>query len=93
MTFPTRGFSHDLAVGPAKIPKVISKGNACKSRCGGRAAALANRDIVRNLQRKEGCFFASAFEHLAIGIQDEMIFDLAANLRVAATRLNRIVRR
>src|SRR5580700_1255102 len=54
------------------------------ARSGRRPASFADRNVIANAQRQRDDFLFFSFENLAVRVEDEMVFKLAANLVVSA---------
>src|ERR1700678_559651 len=67
--------------------------DASQSRGGGRSATSPDRNLVLNVNAQRRDLAVLRFEHFAISCDDEVIFHAAADLRVAAFRGNKEVRR
>jgi len=84
MVLATGSFADDLGVGPAQAAEVHGEGDASEPGGGRGATTFADRDFIFYAQ-SEGCGFAArGLQHIAVGVENEVIFELAANFAVAA---------
>ena len=83
MMFSAGSFPDNLRVRPAQASEVDGKGDASEPRGGRRSATFADGNVVGDFERQRGDWAGGNFEDFAVGVEDEMIFDLAADFPVA----------
>ena len=74
----------DLAVSPLEPPETHGEGDARKSRRGGRPAPFPDRNVVVNPNRQWCDLSSGSGKHFPVGIQDEVIFHLTADVLIAS---------
>jgi hypothetical protein len=91
MVFTARCLTYDLRIGPSEIAVVVSQRNAGEPSGGGRSAALTDRDLVGNPQRKWHWFPSNGLQNLPVSGQDEVIFELSADTGITASGPDRVL--
>src|SRR5258707_4498921 len=84
MMLTARGFAHDWVVGPAQSAEVNGKCDASYAGCRGRSASFAYRYVITNAQRQRSDFPSLSLQHLAIGVEDEVILEGLADGAIPA---------
>ena len=84
VVLPAGGLADDLRIGPPQTPKVYCHGNACQPGGSRRATAFADGDVVRDAEVQRRDLPTSSLKHLAIRVQDEVVFWTSANFPVAS---------
>ena len=83
MVLAAGSFADDLRVGPTQTAKVHRQGDARQPGGGRGATALADGNVIRDFERQRSDRPPGGFEHLAVGIQNEVVFELSADFAVA----------
>jgi hypothetical protein len=89
MVLAARRFTDDLCITPTQTPEVIGECDASETGRGGRSAAFADGDVILNPKRQRKHRHALGFENLAVGCENEMIFQSLADFFVASGGVNR----
>ena len=84
MVFAAGSFSDDLGIGPTQTAKVNGHGNARQPRGRGGTTTFADRDLIRDFERQWGKRSSCGLQHLAVGIQNEVVFHFSTNFGVAS---------
>ena len=88
MVLAPRRLADDLGIAPSKPPEVIGQGDASQTGSSRRAAALADRNIVSDVERQRNHICALRFEDLAIGGEDQVVLQSLADLEIATAGTN-----
>src|SRR5579872_3432341 len=89
MMFSAGGFVNDAAVRPTQPAEVNCKSDSREPRGGGRSASFANRNLVVDAERERLRRFFLRMQNFTVGRENEMVFYLGANFRVATARYHR----
>src|ERR1700683_4772935 len=83
MLLAPRCLADDLRVGPAHSTEVIGQSNPRQPRRSRGAAALSDRNVVSDTQRKRNDFRGTSLQDLAVGRENQMILQVLTDLRIA----------
>ena len=88
MMLAAGGFADNLFIGPMQPTEMHCQRDPRQSGGGGGAATFADGNVVHDLESQGQRRPVGGFEHLAIGVQDEMAFNLPADFGVATSGLD-----
>ena len=81
-------FSYDPVIAPIQSAVVHCERNTRQTSGRRRTASFADRDFIGDAERQRRDFLAFGLQNLAVGIKNEMVFDLSTELRITAMRHN-----
>ena len=86
-------FAHNAIGLPAKVSVVHGEGDASEAGTCGRTTPLADRNFVFNMNAERNHLAVLGLENLAVGGEDQVIVQPAADVGVAALRGDEEIRR
>ena len=89
MVLAAGSFADDLRVRPMQAAEVDRQSDPSQARGGRRATALSNGNVILDAKRKRRDFFIFGPQDFTIGIEDEMVRELFANVAVPSRGGNR----
>jgi hypothetical protein len=92
MALAAASLLHTSVERPAEFAEVAGQQNSAEQSGGARAATHAQWDFVVDAQMEGQDGFACMGEHIAVGVQDEIVFGARAEVGIAASRLDGEVR-